>query len=181
MQVDRRDRDALERLCRYVSRSAIATERLSILPDGRVRYSFRKPWKDGTTAVVFSACGFLEKLAALIPPPRANLVTYHGVFAPNAALRSAVVSRAGTAGATRRRPRREQSPEEETRTARRKRYTWAELLKRVFGIDALVCPQCGGRREPIAVITSPSVIRAILECLHLFADPPPVTPPQWPP
>jgi len=27
----------------------------------------------------------LEKLAALVPPPRLNLVRYHGVLAPNAA------------------------------------------------------------------------------------------------
>ena len=34
---------------------------------------------------------FIEKLCALVPPPRANLVTYHGVLAPNATWRGRVV------------------------------------------------------------------------------------------
>jgi hypothetical protein len=33
----------------------------------------------------------LEKLAALVPPPRLNLVRYHGVLAPNAADRAQIV------------------------------------------------------------------------------------------
>ena len=33
----------------------------------------------------------LEKLAALVPPPRLNLVRYHGVLAANAADRSQIV------------------------------------------------------------------------------------------
>ena len=33
----------------------------------------------------------LEKLAALVPPPRLNLVRYHGVLAPNAVDRAQIV------------------------------------------------------------------------------------------
>jgi len=33
----------------------------------------------------------IEKLAALVPPPRLNLVRYHGVLAPNAGFRRLVV------------------------------------------------------------------------------------------
>ena len=33
----------------------------------------------------------LEKLAALVPPPRLNLVRYHGVLAPHAAGRAQIV------------------------------------------------------------------------------------------
>ena len=35
-----------------------------------------------TTHLVLSSSELLEKLAALIPPPRLNLARYHGVFAP---------------------------------------------------------------------------------------------------
>ncbi|WP_238157879.1 transposase [Klebsiella pneumoniae] len=31
---------------------------------------------------------FIAKLAALVPPPRAHLTRFHGVFAPNANLRA---------------------------------------------------------------------------------------------
>ena len=46
---------------------------------------------DGTTHLVLSPSELIEKLAALIPPPRLNLVRYDGVFAPNAADREQIV------------------------------------------------------------------------------------------
>ena len=72
---------ALERLCRDVARPALATERLSERP-GRLEYELRHPWSDGTTAVVFEPQALLGRLALMVPPPRAHLLTYHGVLAP---------------------------------------------------------------------------------------------------
>ena len=46
-------RDKLERLCRYISRPAVAIERSSRLPDGRIRYTLKTPYRDGTTHVLF--------------------------------------------------------------------------------------------------------------------------------
>ena len=85
------DRERLERLCRYAARPAVATKRLHELPDGRIAYDLRHNWSDGTTRVVFEPLTFLEKLAALVPPTRAHQVTYHGVLAPAAAWRAAIV------------------------------------------------------------------------------------------
>jgi len=51
--------------------------------------------------------------------------------------------------------------------SRARRIAWAVLLKRVFEVDALRCPACGGRMRLIAAITDPSVARQILECLAL--------------
>jgi hypothetical protein len=78
------DRDALERLCRYIARPPIASERLSLSDDGRVVYRLRHPWRDGTSAVAFDPLTFIERLAALVPRPRTHLLTYHGVLAPAA-------------------------------------------------------------------------------------------------
>jgi len=33
---------------------------------------------------------------------------------------------------------------------RRRRYAWAELLKRVFAVDVLQCDHCGGRMRILA-------------------------------
>jgi hypothetical protein len=54
-------------------------------------YELRHRWRDGRTHVVFEPLELLEKLAALIPPPRFNLVRYHGVLAPGARRRAEVV------------------------------------------------------------------------------------------
>ena len=93
--VPARDRARLERLCRYVARPPLATGRLSELPDGRLCYRLRHRWRDGTTHVLFQPLELIERLAALIPPPRAHQVRYHGVLAPCAAYRDAVVPTPG--------------------------------------------------------------------------------------
>lgn len=88
-----RDRERLEKLCRYAARPAVAESRLVELADGRIGYSLKKRWRDGTTAVVMTKAVLMERLCALVPPPRKHLVTYHGVLAPASGLRSRVVPR----------------------------------------------------------------------------------------
>jgi len=51
----------------------------------------RRPWGDGTRAIRFEPSEFLERLAAMIPKPRINLLLYHGVFAPHARQRAEAV------------------------------------------------------------------------------------------
>jgi hypothetical protein len=43
--------------------------------------------------------------------------------------------------------------------------TWAQRLKRVFGIDIETCPACGGAVQIIACIEDPVVIKKILTYL----------------
>jgi hypothetical protein len=85
------DRRRRERLCRYGARPPVATERLSRLDDGRLLYRLKHRWRDGTTHVVFTPQELVEKLAALIPPPRFHLVRYHGVLGPCASERDRIV------------------------------------------------------------------------------------------
>jgi len=71
--IEARDRMRLERLIRYAARPAVATERLTDLPDGRLLYRLKRPWRDGTSAVIFERQDFMAKLAVLVPAPRAHL------------------------------------------------------------------------------------------------------------
>jgi hypothetical protein len=89
--VPARDRRRLERLCRYVGRPPVATERLSELPDGRILYRLRHRWRDGTTDVIFEPLDLVGRLAALVPPPRTNTVRYHGILAPCAGWRDVIL------------------------------------------------------------------------------------------
>jgi Putative transposase/Transposase zinc-binding domain len=68
------DRKRLEHLCRYVLRPPIAQERLERAPDGAVLLRLRRPWSDGTRAIRFEPNELLEKLAAMVPKPRINLL-----------------------------------------------------------------------------------------------------------
>ncbi|NOT31848.1 MAG: hypothetical protein HOP15_15490, partial [Planctomycetes bacterium] len=55
----------------------------------------RRHWKDGTSAVAFDPLDFIARLAALVPRPRAHLLTYHGVLAPAAEWRDWIVPGGG--------------------------------------------------------------------------------------
>ena len=86
-----RDRKRLERLLRYAARPAVALERLSRLPDGRLVYRLKRMWSDGSTDVVYEPQDFMAKLAALVPAPRVHLTRFHGVLAPAAKWRPWIV------------------------------------------------------------------------------------------
>jgi hypothetical protein len=172
-------RDALERLCRYMCRPPLAIDRLGRLPDGRLTYRMKTPWRDGTTHVVFSPSEFLEKLAVLVPAPRAHLVTFHGVLAPAAKWRPQIVPAIdqspetvadGETGCAQ-----DQEPEKE-KPRHRRNYTWAELMKRVWAIDVLECPRCSGRMRLVAAIHAEEALHRILECLGLPSRAPPLSP-----
>ena len=45
--------------------------------------------------------------------------------------------------------------------------TWAQRLKRVFGIDIEICPACGGAMRINAYIEDPDVFEKILAHLDL--------------
>src|SRR3989475_6948181 len=87
------DRAGLERLSRYVLRPPVAQDRIELTPEGRVLVALKTEWADGTTHLLFEPVEFLEKLAALTPRPRINLVLYHGILAPRARARARAVAR----------------------------------------------------------------------------------------
>ena len=168
-----KDREKLEKLIRYMARGPIATKRLTENFPNTLLYKMKTRWRDGTTHVSFSHLDFIARLVALIPPPKMNMVRYHGVFAPNFKDRSLVVPK----------PKTKSEPKPESaanaaavdlalsspfaqKRARRERMRWSEMLKRTFKIDVTVCPDCKGRLEQIAVIKDKVVAAAILKSLE---------------
>jgi hypothetical protein len=144
--------------------SAVSQARLSLTAGGLVRYRLKRPYSEGTTHVLFEPLDFLARLAALVPKPRVKLIRYHGVFAPNSAHRARVTKAGRGKGASA-----QAAPETDrnSRAERRASMTWAQRLKRVFGIDIQTCPACGGAPRIIACIEDPVVIEKILA--HLDA------------
>jgi len=198
------DRAGLERLSRYVLRPPVAQDRIELTPEGRVLVALKTEWADGTTHLLFEPVEFLEKLAALTPRPRINLVLYYGILAPHAQARARAVAYdpaepagvgpsapAQQPGADPPRPAPEPSvvstPEvspDESRTGgteKPRRWAWADLMRRVFDLDVLACPRCGGRMSVIATIEARDVIRTILGHLGLPTEPPAPLPPRPPP
>ena len=64
-------RKELERPCRYITRPAIANERLKRNPAGQVVLQLKSPWRNGTTHIVISPLELMQRLAALAPASQA--------------------------------------------------------------------------------------------------------------
>ena len=152
------EREKLERLCRYVSRPPVASERLALTASGQMRYTLKTPYRDGTTHIVLEPLDLMARLAALVPKPRMHLTRYHGVFAPHSQHRAAVTPPASEADPTK------------VSTPRHVAMSWARRLKRVFGVEIESCTRCGGELEIIASIEAPQLIAKILAHLERAAS-----------
>ena len=92
VQIEADDRAGLERLLRYCAHPPFALERLEAIDAQRLIYDLSKPQPNGHTKLMLTPLVLIDRLAALIPPPRGHRHRYHGVLAPNALLRAAVTA-----------------------------------------------------------------------------------------
>ena len=131
-----------------------------------------------------SASEFLDRIAALIPPPRKHRQRYFGVLAPNSPWRALVTAQAGrklTAGSKAPRPKPEREVAGATRAGQGSRCLWARWLARIHGLFALKCSRCGGRVRLVGFITEPVPVRQILEHLGERTTAPAIVPVRSPP
>ncbi len=145
---------------------------MSVNRAGQVVLKLKTAWRDGTSHHVMEPMEFMQRLAALVPRPRLHLIRFHGVLAPNAKLRKAVVPLPPTVSA----PAHANDCAHLPTGSANGRMRWAQLLKRVFDIDIEHCPHCGGQLKLIAAIEEPATIARILTHLGLAAQPPPRAP-----
>ncbi len=170
---DARGREAL---CKYVLRPPLAQERLSLLPDGLVRITLRKPFRDGTYAVDMDPLSLLCRLATTIPPPRLHGVRYSGVLAPAAKLRPLIVPLPPPP------PQGDAAKPASTPPTHRCAYIpWAILAKKTFKEDIDRCPKCGGKMKLKSLVQEPENIARFLRHLGEPTEPPPLAPARAPP
>jgi len=171
----------LEQLVRYTARPAVSEERLSQATNGDIHYKLKNPWTDGTSHVVFSPLEFLEKLAALVPPPRIHLTRFHGILAPHSKFRSLVVPQI-VEEKVKENTDIEKSLEvqDEDSGLKQKRIASAKLLSRVFALDMNSCDHCGGDMRAVSAIMKQEVVVKILTHVGLPARAPPISPSKVP-
>src|SRR5262249_29612886 len=98
--------------------------------------------------------------------PHVHLVRYGGCLAPHSHLREAILPTP-----------RQQGLDEPEACPTSPRWSWAQLLQRVFALDMVTCPFCQpGVLRLIAVMTQGEAIRKILRHLKRSVDPPPIAP-----
>jgi len=187
VRIQAADRAGRERLLRYCARPPFALDRLRELDREHLLYDHPKPGPGGRGPQLLTPLELLDRLAALVPPPRLHRHRYFGVLAPNSPLRTAVTALAPGATTAPPAPIAEHAAEPAHRRAAR--YAWALLLARIYDrrkslwdeVFPLVCPMCGAEMRIIAFLTDPAAVRAILAHLGEPTAPPPIAPARDPP
>jgi hypothetical protein len=181
-RVGTHDARARGALCKYLLRPPLAKDRVALLPEGLVRLTLKRPFRDGTWAVEMDPLAFLCRLAAAIPPPRQHQIRYAGVLAPHAKWRALVVPRppAETSGTTCDQTS-STSPKPRPPTHRCRYRSWQELLRKAFSIDLESCPRCAGKLRFLALLTEPAALERLLRHLGESTTPPTLEPARAPP
>ena len=171
VRVEPEDQPGVERLARYIMRPPISLERVQWGGEGVVHYR-AKGGHDGRTmpagdiAEAFDPAEFVARVIMHIPEPRRHLVRYYGWYSNvsrgkrrKAEAENGEVVGAGADPASR-------AARVEARDARALRRNWAQLIKRIYEVDPLLCPSCGSEMKVIAFITEHDVVDAILSHLE---------------
>ncbi len=149
-------------------------ERVEQRPDGLLRITLKKAYRDGTIAVEMD-----PPLAAL---PARHLRTSTAV--PHREVRGGagpgepveVASRATIARSHR------DAGDKPGKPAHAGAYRpWEELLARTFAVDVLVCPRCEGRMTLLALVKNPAIISRTLATVGEATEVPRRSPGRGPP
>ena len=160
-----KDREGLEKLCKYLCRPAVPASRLALAENpvnGRtIRIKLKTIWAGNVTSVVVSPQDLVIRALAQIPLPFRKAVRYHGAFAGNSKIRADVVPDGQKKKAKRKKAKTCGMTDESTK------LTWADALRRAFGWEILKCP-CGGTRTVLAAVQKKVEIERFLRHLHLW-------------
>jgi len=155
-----------ERVGKYMLRPILALERLTLLEDeGKVGYRYGEK---GAELETMDYLEFIARVTSHIPDKGQVMVRYYGLYA-NA--HRGKVRKASLA------PSPLRIVEEELRRLPAK--GWAAMIRKVYEVDPMICPKCGGRMKVVAFITEYAVVDRIIDHLKLTftAEKPP--PPAW--
>lgn len=185
-------RDAVDRIVQYMVRCPFSLERVvRVTPDGKVVYRTEKaecrPFafeaREGTgkasTVVrnfeIFEPLDFIAEITQHIPDPGEHLVRYYGWYSNKGRGLRAKQGRQAQGPAADSAPGIPQQSPANPGT-RRRRMRWAELIRRVYEVDPLLCPKCGNTMKIIAFIErrgQAATVEKILRHCGLWTDPPP--------
>jgi hypothetical protein len=188
VRVEPEDQPAVERLARYIMRPPISLERMQWSEDGEVLYQPKgghegRSRPPGDAAEAFDPAEFLARVIMHIPEPRRHLVRYYGWYSnvSRGKRRRQVEAVTDTGPYDGEQARSTQSDRDHSPDARALRRSWAQLIKRIYEVDPLVCPSCGGEMRIIAFIIDHDVVDAILRHLAKAEARSPRGPPGAPP
>lgn len=145
---------SMENIARYIIRASFSVERLSYISEAsKVIYKSKK----GSETKEFDAIDFIASLASHIPNKNEQMVRYMGYYS----------------NVCRGRRKKEGACEsdfviENDEYTKGANKSWSRLIKKIYEVDPLTCPKCGGQMRIIAFIEDYKIIRKILDYLGIY-------------
>jgi len=155
-------RQEAERVGKYMIRPLLSLERLSLDErEGKVCYRYGESTEEVERMDYLE---FIARVTSHIPDKGQVTVRYFGLY-----------SNAHRGKVRKRQLEKNPFIIVEDECPRIPRRGWAEMIRKVFEVDPLVCPQCQSRMRIIAFITDYAVVDRIINHLKLtfVADKPP--------
>ena len=175
-----RDQREFEALVRYMMRPPVSLSRLHFTPGSHEVVYVPKVGHDDiepTEGERIDAMEFVARVLMQIPDPRRHLVRYYGAYSNATRGKRKKAAAPAEPSSPHEAPEDAAIPDGPYRAALRRR--WAELIRRVYEVDPLVCPRCGGEMRVVGFITQPALIKRILDHLRKrekLSRPPPHAP-----
>ena len=157
------DGAGLERLARYLLRPPVSLDRLRVDEQARtIAYARRAGHGAGlpTPAIPLDPDEFLARILMHVPEPRLHVIRYYGAYSSVVRARRRCAQAAAGAASSPGGPPGPEPPDDPD--LRALRHRWAELIRRIYEVDPLICPRCGATMRIIAFITQSKVIATIL-------------------
>lgn len=169
VKIDRKNEQGREALAQYIIRNPFSLEKINyIASSGKVIYrSGMGHGKNKKNFEIFDAEEFIARITQHVPDKSFQLVRYYGWYSnrsrgdrkrrnPSINGDGFVPDGAGVLTIT--------SPEAKKIPSK----IWRECIKKVWEVDPLACPECGGEMKIVSFIDEPQLIRRILEHLDLW-------------
>ena len=155
------DEEGIVNLARYIIRAPISQERMFYISVDESDNGIAKViYKSKTSELKeeFSAVDFLAKLVTHIPNKGEQLVRYYGYYSNK------------SRGLRKKSDCDNEVPSliESDVSKKKFRKIWARLIQKIYNVDPLLCPKCGGNMKIISIIEDENIIKKILKHLNLW-------------
>jgi hypothetical protein len=162
-------------MLRYMKRPAVALSRIALDADaGQVVYTADFNPMLRTDRIEVGALEFTAKVLMHVPEKNKRRVTAYGVYSNRALGERRKRARDEGEGAGIGAAVSAYEPETEADAfARKRRQSWARLIRKIFEVSPLSCPRCGAEMKVVSVITDTVVIDSILRHIEKRGRAPP--------
>jgi len=163
VRVEPEDEKAMERMARYMLRPPLCLGRMSYA-EGADEVVYRRKTSNGQPGREerFDALDFLARVISQIQEPKLQAMQHLGHYSNVSRGRR---RKGKEAALTPSHPRDQEDDGLTVAQRRTRRRAWARLVRRVYEVDPLRCPSCGGEMRIISVILEHKVITEILSHL----------------